>query len=212
MPIHKGAVTASRYVVVEGGKSGKDQRRTLANGLRKLAFEPLDRDGDEDRSAGWVEVENHDSTELAPSSFLLGEHVILTWRIDALRVPTAQAKAELETWAKAFQTKHSRPPSKKERSEEKELIIRKLRKRAFISSKTFDVSWSQSTGVVLIWASSRKVVEEVIVALEESVGLTLRSTSPGASAEAAGIDADQLSPTAALFGEETAQETKRHAS
>jgi len=49
MPIHKGAVTASRYFVVEGGKGGKDPRRALANGLRKLAFEPLDRDGDEDR-------------------------------------------------------------------------------------------------------------------------------------------------------------------
>lgn len=212
MPIHKGAVTCSRYFVVEGGSTAKDQRRALATGLRKLAFEPLDRDGDDDRSAGWVELTDHDSTELAPSSFLLGEHVVLTWRIDALRVPTAQAKAELETWAKAFQTKQGRPPSKKERSEEKELIVRRLRKRAFISSKTFDVSWSQTSGVVLIWASSRKVVEEVVVALEESLGLVLRATAPGAAAEAAGVDGDDLPPTAALFGEETALETKRHAS
>jgi recombination associated protein RdgC len=209
MPIDRGTVTCARYFVVPEGKD--KERRALANGLRRGAFEPLDRDGDLDRSAGWVEIENHDSTELPPNSFVLGEHLLLCWRIDTLRVPTAQAKAELDAWAKSFQDKQKRPPSKKERLEEKELIIRKLRKRAFISSKTFDVSVNLQNDVVLIWASSRKVVEEIVIALEESVGLTMTSTSPGALAERAGVPEASLAPTVALFGEDVARETKRHA-
>jgi recombination associated protein RdgC len=65
MPVKKGPVTFARFRAFATKPKAKDQRRSHATALRRHAFEPLDREAEEDRSAGWVELDDPDKSELA---------------------------------------------------------------------------------------------------------------------------------------------------
>ena len=103
MPVLKGAVTFARYKVVRTKDEPKDLKRSLSEALRRSAFEELDPGGDEDRASGWVELEDQDAVDLAPSRFIFGDYLMVSWRVDTLRVPTARVKAELDRWARVHE-------------------------------------------------------------------------------------------------------------
>ncbi len=208
MPLLKGAVTYARFAATSHKEPVKDPRRSLANALRKAAFEPLDQTGEQDRAAGWVELEDHDATELAPSRFLYGSYLLATWRVDSIRVPAALVRSEIDAWARQFEERAGHPPKRSDKAEQKELVLKKLRRRAFVTTQTFDVSWNQDTNAVQIWAASKKIVEEIQIAIEEAFDVSLQPTSPGARVEASEIDPESVRPTPALFGEDVALEVK----
>ena len=207
MPVLSGSVTFARFRAERTKKkSTKQPERSLANALRAAAFSRLDTSGDQERSAGWVQVEDPDAVELAPSSFLFGDHLLVTWRIDAVRVPASALKRELAEWSRRYEEKAGHPPYRADKAAEKEVILKRLRKRAFVATRTHDVCWNQKSDEVQIWAGSRKAIEEVQIALEETFGLALHATSPGARVDAAGLDPAKLRPTAALFGDDVVRE------
>lgn len=208
MPLERGSVTFTRFAVERTRADPKDARRSLATALRRHAFEPLDPSGEEDRAAGWVELEDPESSNLAPASFLFGDHLLIAWRVDTLRVPTAHVRAELDRWARAHEAESGQPPKRAEKTAQKELIVKKLRKRAFPTRRTYDVSWSFETDQLLIWTTTKKVLEEVTEVMEESMGLRLHALSPGALCQLQDIDPDAVQPTDALFGEEVVQEAR----
>jgi recombination associated protein RdgC len=199
MPVLRGALTFARFHAEPIGERPKDQKRWLARGLRDRAFKPLDRSSEEDRSAGWVELEQNDSTELAPSSFLYGEYVLVSYRIDKLRVPASALKAELEAWAREYTKAKGRPPKKPERAEHREMVHKKLRARALPQSRVFDVSWSQKSDQIQIWASARSVVEEIKECLESVFELELTAQTPSAFAAAYAPKQGAIEPTADLI-------------
>ncbi|MEQ8279700.1 MAG: recombination-associated protein RdgC [Deltaproteobacteria bacterium] len=208
MPLLKGAVTYSRFRAEHHKEPTKDPRRSLANALRKGAFEPLDQSGEQDRSAGWVELEDHQATDLAPSRFLYGSYLLATWRVDSVRVPAALVRSEIDAWSRAFEEKIGHPPKRADKSAQKEIILKKLRRRAFVSTQTFDVSWNLDTNAVQLWASSKKIVEEIQVAIEEAFDVTLHSTSPGARVDASDVDVDKIRATPELFGDDVALQVR----
>lgn len=202
MPILKGATTFSRFRATPKGERPKDVKRWLSRGFRDRAFEPLDKNGEEDSSGGFVELEDADQTELAPQSFLHGELVLISYRIDRIRVPAAAIRAELEAWSKTFAERESRPPRRSERAEEKENIAHKLKKRAFPTTKLTDVSYSLKSEHLQIWTTQRSVVDEIQTALEEALDLRLLPLGPGAYASSLDLDDEaeaNLAPTAELL-------------
>lgn len=202
MPILKGAMTFSRFRATPKSERPKDVKRWLTRGFRDRAFEPLDKSGEEDQSGGFVELEDFERTELAPTSFLHGELVLLSYRIDRLRVPAATIRTEVDSWARAFTERESRPPRRSERAEEKETITRRLKKRAFPSTKVTDVSYSLKSEHLQIWTTQRSVVDEIQTALEEALDLRIVPLAPGAYASTLDLDDDaeaNLAPTAELL-------------
>lgn len=202
MPILKGATTFSRFRATPKGERPKDIKRWLSRGFRDRAFEPLDKNGEEDSSGGFVELEDADKTELAPTSFLHGELVLISYRIDRIRVPAAAIRAELDAWSKSFAEREARPPRRSERAEEKETIALKLKKRAFPTTKLTDVSYSLKSEHLQIWTTQRSVVDEVQTALEEALDLRLLPLGPGAYANSLDLDDEaeaNLAPTAELL-------------
>jgi recombination associated protein RdgC len=208
MPVLKGAVTFARFRAERTKEEPKDLRRSLSNALRKSAFEPLDPTSDEDRAAGWVELEDTESTELAPGRFMFGDYLMASWRVDTLRVPAPRLKAELEQWTRAHEAQHGEPPKRAAKKAQKELILKKLRRQAFPASRTYDVTWNLETDVIFVWASGRKIVDEIVVALEEGFGLRLHAQSPGALVERAEISKDNIEPTPELFGQDVVSEAR----
>jgi recombination associated protein RdgC len=199
MPVQSGAVSFARFRSEPAG-ARPDAKRWLLRGLKKNLFEPLEaRKAERDRTAGFVELEDHDATGFEAGLFQ-GEHALFAWRIDELKVPARAVKAEVDRWAAAFSAEHGRPPGRREKAARKEEVRQLLRQRAEPSSKVLDVSWNLDTGEVAVWATSRKVVDEISAAMEEGFGVALHPVSVGAIAALSKLPEAALGPTAALVG------------
>jgi recombination associated protein RdgC len=199
MPMLRGSVTFARFRL-EAGKLPRDTRRWLARGLARGAFEPLDvQRGDDDRAAGFVALEDPDSTEFQ-GGVLEGGRALFAWRVDTLRVKAAAVRAELSRWAAAFQEEHDRPPARGERATARDQIRHQLRQRAEPTTRISDVSWSLEEGELLVWAASRKAVEEVAAGIEAAFEVRLGPASAGAQAARRKLPEDALLPTPELLG------------
>jgi len=200
MPLLAGAVTFSRLRAKLPKGAASDTKRWLLGGLRRHAFQPLVPGGEEDRATGFVELEDSEATGFTPGAVFQGEHALFAWRADAVRVPPALVKAELARWLAAFDAEHGRPPAKREKSEARAAIRQQLRNRTPPSTKVHDVSFDPKTREVLVWAASRKAIEEVAGALQEALGIELEGHVPATLAAWGGIDPDGFGPTAELVG------------
>lgn len=208
MPVLKGAVTFARYRVQRSKDAPKDLKRSLSHALRRNAFEALDPTGDEDRAAGWVELENHDSTELAPSHFLYGDYLMVSWRVDTLRVPSNRVNAELDRWVRIHEAEKGEAPTRASKKAQKELILKKLRRQAFPVTRTYDLTWNLDKDLIYVWSSARKIIDEIAIALEDGFGLRLLAQSPGALADQAEVAAEDIEPTPELFGADVVSEAR----
>ena len=203
MPVLSGAVTFSRFRAEPAGNAPSDVKRWLAKGLKSGLFEPIDLKKTEDeRAAGFVELENHDSTDFSTGSVLYGEYALFGFRIDTVKVPAAVLKAELDKWATAFEKQNGRAPTRGEKAENRASLRHMLRQRAVPSTKVHDVSWNLKTQQVQLWAASRKAVDEILLALETAFEVKLQPLVPASLAARAGIADDALVPTPELIGVE----------
>ncbi len=200
MPVLRGAVTFSRFRAEPAKEAPSDIKRWLTRGLKAHAFEPIDRKTEEERAAGFVELENADSSEFPTSRLFYGEYALFAFRIDTIKVPAAALKAEMTKWAAAFEKENDRPPSRGEKNQFKGEVRQMLRNRATPRTHLLDVSWNLKTQQVQIWAASRKVVDEICVALESALGVKFIGMTPADAARTAGIDEAALGPTAELIG------------
>lgn len=185
MPILRGAITFSRFKA-EPSKSPKTARDWLVEGLKVRAFAPIDRKSGEVRACGFVEVEDHDAVEFAPGNLFHGEWVLLAWRVDQIKVPEAAIRREMDKWAQAFERDQGRAPNRYEKADRRAAIELLLRQKAEPRTRIVDVSWNLETGLVQMWASARKSIDEVVEAMEKGLALKFTQRVPAALAEAMG--------------------------
>ena len=197
MPIRRGSVNLARFRLE--GAIPKDVKRWLQKGLGKAGFEPIDPKSDDERSAGFVELEQNDHTEFSAGALFHGLHALFAWRVDRLKVPTNAIRAGLLQWGQAFEQKNKRPAGRRERAEQKDAIKKSLRSKQAPVTKVFELSVDLTSRDVFIWATSRTVVEEAQAVLESTLEVKLIPRVPAAFL-AAGV-LDSLTPTQELFGE-----------
>lgn len=200
MPILRGSVTYSRYLLQHADKAPSDVKRWLLKGLSQSAFEEIDRKGDEDRAAGFVELEDQDAIDFSPSRLFYGERALFAWRIDQIKIPASVVKTELEKWKASFEKENGRKPARSEVTEHRTALRQMMRQKATPVTKTHDVSLHLKSNELLIWTSSRKVADEIALALETGLEVRLHPMSPGAKAQLEGVPDAALKPTAALLG------------
>ena len=75
-----------------------------------------------------------------------------------------------------------------------------LRQRAEPATRIPDVSWSLDEGELLVWAASRKAVEEIAAGIEAAFEVRLGPASAGAQAARSKLPDDALAPTPELLG------------
>lgn len=196
MPIRRGSISCSRFLV-EGGIP-KDPKKWLTHALKKSAFEPIDPKGDEERAAGFVELEDENATDFAGPTVFEGEHALFAWRVDKVRIPGAAVRAQLQEFAQKYEAKNGRPPSRGQKTEQKELIRRSLRSKTAAVTKVSDVSVDLKSKHVLVWASSVGIVDEVQSALELGLETRLIPRTPQLMLTAAALET--LTPSTELFG------------
>ncbi len=204
MPLLKGTATFSRYRVEPSGRavtSTQDKKRPktdIAKALRLHAFQPLERDGEDERAQGFVELADRNRSEFSAGATYQGDFALFSYRVDEIRIPSAAVRSELEAWQQRFVSENQRPPGKKEKSAAKDEIRHTLKSRYPVATKTFDVSMNLENGHAQLWAGSRKAVDELQDAVEQALGVKLVPVSPLTVAQQLGIAEKALSPTPAL--------------
>ncbi len=192
MPILRGTVTFARYRVDHPKKPPAAVPQWVIKGLRDRAFEPLDPTDEEDRAAGFAQLDDPDATDFPKGSIFSGQRALFTWRIDQRKVSSSRLKAELDRWARDFEREQGRAPARKEKKDRKHALHQKLRSEAVPQTKTHDVAWDLDENRLQIWSASRKVVEEIAVAVEEAFEVRLQPHLV--------VEKDALKPTADLVG------------
>lgn len=211
MPILRGTASFARFRVEPQGGKTPDWKRTLAPGLRGRPFVPLNRQEPEERSVGFVELEDHDAQAFSPGALYQAEWAVFTWRVDEFRIPASQIKGELEKWSKAFEAENQRPPGRKEKLDAKQQLRQVLKATAPIASRGYDVSWNLQTGEMQIWATARKVVDEIQEVVEQAFSVKLRPLVPVVVADLLGIAEKSLAPTPLLSLPEKKEPTREQA-
>ena len=197
MPIRRGSVNLARFRLE--GDVPKDVKRWLQKGLGKAAFEAIDPKGEDERTAGFVELDQNASTEFSAGALFHGMHALFAWRVDRLKVPTNQIRAGLLQWSQAFEQKNKRAPGRRERAEQKESIKKALRSKQDPVTKVFELSVDLTSKDVFVWATSRTVVDEAQAALESALEVKLIPRVPAAFLPVGALDA--MTPSKELFGE-----------
>jgi recombination associated protein RdgC len=199
MPIRRGSVNLARFQIE--GNVPKDVKRWLPKGLSKSLFEPIDPKTDDERAAGFVELEQPDLTEFSPGALFHGLHAMFAWRVDSLKVSAGSLREGLLQWAQAFEQKNGRAPGRRERNEQKDALKKALRAKQTPVTKLFEVSVDLTTRDVFVWATSRSVIEEISASLETGLSVKMVPRVPSAFVDSAILDA--LEPTMELFVENT---------
>ncbi len=197
MPIRRGSVNLARFRL--SGALPKDVKRWLQRGLAQAAFEAIDVKGDDERTAGFVELEAPERAEFSAGALFHGLHALFAWRVDSLKVKTSAVRAGLLQWSQAFEQKHGRAPGRRERAEQKDTLKKALRAKQEPVTKLFEVSLDLTSQDVFVWATSRAVVDDVQAALESALEVKLVPRVPAAFLAPGALDT--LAPTRALFGE-----------
>ncbi|MGQ0507383.1 MAG: recombination-associated protein RdgC [Myxococcaceae bacterium] len=200
MPILRGNVTFARYRVEHEKKSPSEFRRWFVNALKSQAFQPIDRKGDHDRAAGFAELEDAEKAAFNVSSLFYGERALFCWRVDQIKIPAAMLREELQRWEQKFVEENERKPAKSEKSKMKAELRDRLRNKVPPVTKTHDVAWNLKSQELQLWSSSRKTIDEILVAIEEAFDAKLTPRVPGAMAASQGVEDKALLPTASLVG------------
>jgi DNA recombination-dependent growth factor C len=125
--------------------------------------------------------------------------------VDQIKIPGAQLKAAMDKWTQTFEREQDRKPSRGEKTAQKYELRDQLRKRAVPVTKTHDLAWNLKTGDLQIWSASRKVVDEIVGAVETAFQARVIPQVPGSIAQAVGYDDAAFKPTAELAGAEAAE-------
>lgn len=195
MPIRRGAVSCSRFRVE--GTVPKDVKKWLTKALKVGAFEPIDPKSDEDRAAGFVELEDDRATTFSAGALFEGMYALFAWRVEKIRMPASTVRGELAEWAKKFEAKNGRGPGRREKADQKDLIRKALRARTEPVSGVSDISYELATGELLVWAGSTGIVEEVQLALEKGLEVRLIPRVPASFVSPSVLET--LGPTPDLF-------------
>ncbi|MBQ4334541.1 MAG: recombination-associated protein RdgC [Myxococcaceae bacterium] len=198
MPLLKGSVSLTRFRADLPPESATSQAERLLDALRLRAFEPIAVQGEEERAAGFVELENHTATDFSPTAAFQGDWLVFSWRVDTIRISAAQLREELAAWSQAFENEHERPPSRFEKTEAKSALRKELRAVTPPTTKVYDVAWNLSTGTIQLYCLSRKVVDEIQAAIEKSFDVTLLPRSPQVLFDEQGLQDAHVKPTPQL--------------
>jgi len=151
------------------------------NRLKKFAFRDIDESAEE-RSFGWVSMENMLDSRWSAAPPEKGEYLAFTMRLDTRRVAPAVFKKHLQIAllrADAEAKEQGRKGISRERKKElKEQVRLKLMARALPVPAVFDVVWNTTTSVVYLATTNSKVCDMFINLFTDTFELHLEPLSP----------------------------------
>ncbi|MFO7985864.1 MAG: recombination-associated protein RdgC [Desulfatiglandaceae bacterium] len=177
MGIISGSGSFTRYMTK--GPLPEDFLEDLSFKVGRRAFRHLDEKSVDERSAGWVNIMDMFDNRFEGLEFLKEPYVAMTLRIDERKIPSTAVKQyciEAEEKIKAEEELEYLP--KQRRLDIKEAVRLRLLKRAIPVSKTYDMIWNYTTGLVIFGSLNAKVCDEFAEIFLQTFDIHLEAVCP----------------------------------
>ncbi len=139
--------------------------------IKNFSFRDID-DSYEERSVGWVSVENMFDSEFSYASYAAGDYVVLSLRIDERKVaPAVLNKFCLKEEERIKKEREIPRLNRAHRMEIKENMKLMLLKKAVPVPAVHDLCWNLSDGTLLFFTTNKKAQETLEDFFKDTFGL-----------------------------------------
>mgnify|MGYP001965499479 CR=1 FL=1 len=177
MPVLSGSMSTTGYFAQ--GELPSDFKQTYIDAMRQYRFREIDPASDRDESMGWVTLEDPFDTEFDLNKVFFTDYVVMTLRIDRIRIPAAIFKLHLQKALEEERTKKGKERlSKGEKDEVRDFLQAQLRKRVLPAVQTIDAAWNLETNRVWLYTHNKGVCENFEQLFHNTFGFTVTPKSP----------------------------------
>lgn len=180
MPALRGSLTYVRYFVV--GTVPDDFRERFMRSIRHRAMKPLEVDDEDLERSGWCKIGDAFALELTYDDVFFNEFVNLGLRTDRWVIPGSTLRSRMKDAEKAYLEKKGREKmSRKEKTELKELVSRRLRRETSPTTRMVDVSWAVNDGMIRFFSHGTRPAAQLLELFQKTFGthgLTLVPEAP----------------------------------
>jgi hypothetical protein len=170
-------MTYARFFV--DGELPDDFREKLMRSIRQKVMKPLEPDEDAMERSGWCRIGEPFELELGYEDVFYNEYVNLGFRTDRWAIPGPLLRARMREAEAAYLAKKGRERmSKREKTQLKELVSKKLRRQLAPVVRHVDVSWSMNEGVVRFFSLAAKPALALSDLFTKTFGLKLVPEAP----------------------------------
>jgi DNA recombination-dependent growth factor C len=153
-----------------------------AERIAAASFRDIDDTYDE-RSVGWVSVDNMFDNRFEGASFAVADYLVLSLRIDERKVgPAVLKKFCMKEEEKIKRERQIPRLNRRQRVELKENVRIALMKKAVPVASVYDLCWNLSQGSLLFFSTNMKAHEIIEDLFKETFGLRLVLQIPYLSA------------------------------
>ena len=181
MGLLKGSASFVRFNVE--GELPDNPLDFVADRVVSFSFQDIDETYDE-YSIGWVSVHNMFDTKYKFASFLTGDYVTLTLRIDERKVsPAILNKCVQKEEERVKQEKQIPKIGRAMKVEIKERIRAELTRKSVPIPAIFDMCWNLSSQTLFFFSTNKKIQAVLEDFFKESFGLLIKQQIPYIVAE-----------------------------
>lgn len=190
MPALRGSLTYARFFV--SGELPEDFRERFMRSVRLRAMKPLEPEEEELERSGWAKLGEPFVVDLNYDDVFFNEYVNLGFRTDRWVIPGPVLRTRVKEAEAAYLQKKGRERlSKKEKTELKLMVSKKLRRQMEPATRAVDLSWAMNEGVVRFFSHSQKPAAAVMELFKKTFGLELIPESPYTTAARIGLSKPQ---------------------
>ncbi len=181
MGLLSSSATFVRYSVV--GDIPENFMDIASEQISRYAFKDIDDTYDE-FSVGWVSILNMFDDVFAYASFVAGDHICLTMRVDERKVsPKVLKKFCLKEEERIKKERQIPKVSRGQRIEIKENMEMLLMKRAVPVPATYDLVWNLAENTLLFFSTNQKAQTQLEDFFKDTFGLLISLQIPYTTAE-----------------------------
>jgi hypothetical protein len=170
-------MTYARFFVE--GELPEDFRERFMRSIRLRAMKPLEPEEEAPERSGWCRVGEPFELELSYEDVFYNQYVNLGFRTDRWAIPGPLLRAKMREAEAAYLEKKGRERiSKRERTQLKELVSKKLRRQLAPVVRHVDLSWSLEEGIVRFFSLAAKPALAVSDLFTKTFGLKLVPEAP----------------------------------
>ncbi len=149
-----------------------------ADRIAAFSFRDID-DSYDEYSIGWVSILNMFDSDFKYASYMNGDYITLTLRIDERKVSSAIVKKFVQKEEERIKAEKQIPKiSRAKKVEIKERVTTELIRKAVPVPSVYDLCWNLSESTVLFFSTNKKAQALVEDFFKESFGLLLRQQIP----------------------------------
>jgi hypothetical protein len=164
----------------------------IAKRVLAYSFKEIDDTYDE-MSVGWVSILNMFDSSFAYASFLVGNYIVLSLRVDERKVSPAILKKFVLKEEERVRAERQVPRlSRSTRLQIKERVHSELIRKSYPLPSVFDLCWNLAESRLLLFTTNKKVHSLVEDFFKECFGLLLRQQIPFVLAESLVNEGDSV--------------------